>query len=202
MQYHWWADADIIFRSRKGFWYWWEIILSLYWYYDHWLHWNYSDGRFSSLSLTIKIEQNFDKLSILTESILSKEKKHLASYQLAMNQVYQNRIGICQVINLPWIKTIKIKQTFGKGSILTESIIPNLGVINLSVVWFHLVHFSVQVSTWWWSKSSRGLIGRENIFIGSFDIVALVGLQTWTTLLSWQHLSFLPIISSYYSSHI
>ena len=46
---------------------------------------------FSSLSLTIKIEQTFGKLSILTESRLSKENKHLEIYQLALNQDYHKK---------------------------------------------------------------------------------------------------------------
>ena len=50
--------------------------------------------------------------------------------------------------------------------------------ISLSVVLFCLVHFSVQVCTWWWSKSSRFLIGTKGICIGFIDIIALVGNYT------------------------
>ena len=45
-----------------------------------------------------------------------------------------------------------------------------LGEIIVSVVRFHLLHFSVQVTTWWWSKSPSGLIGAKGIcikFIGN-----------------------------------
>ena len=45
------------------------------------------------------------------------------------------------------------------GAFRTESIIPNFGVINFSVVWFHLVHSFIRVPTWWWYESPRGLIG-------------------------------------------
>ena len=70
--------------------------------------------------------------------------------------------------------TIKIEKN-GRWSICTESRISKLGVIDLSVVRFHLVHFSVQVTTWWWSKPSCGLIGAEGICIGFIDIVPSIG---------------------------
>ena len=43
------------------------------------------------------------------------------------------------------------------------------------MVWFLLVQFSVQVPTWWWSKSSRGLIVTKGVCICFSDIVAPVG---------------------------
>ena len=48
----------------------------------------------------------------------------------------------------------------------TSSRNSKLGDILISVVQFHLVHWSVQVTTWWWSKSPFGLIGATGIFIG------------------------------------
>ena len=48
--------------------------------------------RLSSLSQTIKIEETFGKLSICTESRLSKENQHLAGYQFALNQEYQSLV--------------------------------------------------------------------------------------------------------------
>ena len=69
-------------------------------------------------------------------------------------------------------------------------------MIDLSVVRIHLVRFSVQVKTWWWSKSSRGLIGTEGVCIGFIEIVALVGSIRLIHLLFRQHLSSLPILLS------
>ena len=48
-------------------------------------------------------------------------------------------------------------------------------MITFSVVRIHLVHFSVQVTTWWWSESSCGLIGTERLCIGFIDIFASIG---------------------------
>ena len=64
---------------------------------------------------------------------------------------------------------------FVKLSVLTKSIISKVGEISFSVVQLHLVHFSAQVPTRLWSKSSRGLIGTKGICIGFSDIVALIG---------------------------
>ena len=50
-----------------------------------------------------------------------------------------------------------------------------LGENWFSLVQFHLVHSSVQVPTWLWSKSSIGLIGTKGLCIGFIDIDALVG---------------------------
>ena len=50
-----------------------------------------------------------------------------------------------------------------------------IGHINSSVVRFHLVKLRVQFPTWWWFKSSCGLIGTNRLCIGFSDIVAIVG---------------------------
>ena len=71
-----------------------------------------------------------------------------------------------------------------------------LVVINFSEVRIHLVHFSVQVTTCWWSESSRGLIGADGVCIGFVDIVALVGGIQLIYLMFRQHLSLLPIFLS------
>ena len=73
------------------------------------------------------------------------------------------------------IKITKIKQTFGKLSIITKSIISKLGEVSFSVVLFHLVHFSVQVPTSLLSKSSCGLIVTKGLYIGFSGLVALMG---------------------------
>ena len=70
---------------------------------------------------------------------------------------------------------MKREFVFFKLSILTKSIISNLGEIILSVFRFYLVHFSAQVPTRLWYKSSRGLIGTKGVCIGFSDIVALIG---------------------------
>ena len=46
------------------------------------------------------------------------------------------------------------------------------------MVQLRLVNFSVQVPTWWWSKSSCGLIGTKGICISFIEIVALMGQYT------------------------
>ena len=58
---------------------------------------------------------------------------------------------------------------------LTSSINYKLGEIWFSVVRFLLVHSSVQVPIWWWSKSSFGLIGTKELCIGFIDSGALMG---------------------------
>ena len=50
-----------------------------------------------------------------------------------------------------------------------------LGDIWFSMVQFHLVHFSVQVLTLWWYKSSFGLIGTKGICIDFIDTGELMG---------------------------
>ena len=69
-------------------------------------------------------------------------------------------------------------------------------MINFSVVRIHLVYFSVQVTTWWWSESSRGLICADGICIRFIDIVALVGNIRFIHLLFRHHLSALSVIPS------
>ena len=60
-------------------------------------------------------------------------------------------------------------------TIKTESIISKLGVINFPVVKLHVVHSSVQVPTWWWHESPRGLIFTEGLCIGFRYIVIHLG---------------------------
>ena len=69
-------------------------------------------------------------------------------------------------------------------------------MINFSVVRNHLVHFSVQVTTWWWFKYSRGFIGIEGIHIRFTEIVALVGSIQLIHLLFRQQLNSLSILLS------
>ena len=69
-------------------------------------------------------------------------------------------------------------------------------MLNFSVVQIHLVHFSVQVTTLWWSDSSRGLIGACGICIGFVDIVLIVNSIRLFHFLFRQHLSFLLIFLS------
>ena len=70
---------------------------------------------------------------------------------------------------------IKREQSFGNISICNVQEYQSSVVIIFSVVLIHLVHFSVQVTTWWWSESSRGLIGTKGLCICLNGIVALVG---------------------------
>ena len=138
----------------------WSIILLLYLYYYHWFHLEYSAE-----------PSNYNVPLYITN--------------------YQNRTKQLQFFNSHWIKTIKKEQIFCKWSIRTSSILSkreqtfwklsiwnelwilNLGDISFSMVRFHLVHFSVQVSTWWWSKSSRGLVGADGLCIGFIEILFL-----------------------------
>ena len=69
-------------------------------------------------------------------------------------------------------------------------------MINFSVFQIHLVHFSVQVTTWWWSESSRGLIGAEGLCIGFIEIVVLVGHIGLFHLFFRKHLILLPVFLS------
>ena len=98
------------------------------------------------------------KWSIITLSRVSKVIWHLASHPFVINQVYQIRRKIWQYINYNFTESIKSK----------------LGDIWFSVVWFHLSHFIVQVTTWWWFKSWHVSIGTKGGFIGFSYIVVLV----------------------------
>ena len=69
-------------------------------------------------------------------------------------------------------------------------------MINLSDFRIHLVHFIVQVTTWWWSESSCDLIGPEGIYIGFIEIVALVGCIRLIHLLFRQQSSSLSTLLS------
>ena len=59
--------------------------------------------------------------------------------------------------------------------IRTESKISKLGVIYLSVVLLHLVHSSVNGTTWLWAETSHDLIVEEGLCIGFRDIVIALG---------------------------
>ena len=61
---------------------------------------------------------------------------------------------------------------------------------------FHLVYKIVRDPNRWYVKATGGLIGAEDIFISFIYIVALVGIQHLTPLLSWQQMSLLPTILS------
>ena len=64
------------------------------------------------------------------------------------------------------------------------------------MVQFLLVHFSVQVPTWWWSMPSRGLwFNRHKGDLYRFQWhCCACGSVTVNLFLSWQHLSLLPTI--------
>ena len=113
---------------------------------------------FFSLSLTILLSFCV-KWSIKLLSRLSEVNHHLASHQFIINQVYQIRRKILQDINYNFTESRKSK----------------IGEIWLSKNWFHLVHSSVQVPTWCWSKYRRGFIWTMGLCIGFSDIVAFVG---------------------------
>ena len=66
----------------------------------------------------------------------------------------------------------------------------NIGVINLSVVRFQLVHSSVQVPTQWWSKSSRGLIGAQDICFSFIDITLSIERATVNSFVVYTILEF------------
>ena len=76
--------------------------------------------------------------------------------------------------------------------IRTESRISKLGVINFSVFRFHLVHYNVKIPTWWWSESSRSLIGAEGICIGFGDMVMPLGCNSVNSFVSCTTLRFAP----------
>ena len=119
----------------------------------------WSNSTFFLYSPTIQLEKTFFKWSIITLSILSKVNQHLATHQYGINQIYKIWRKIWQDINYNFTESRKSK----------------LGEIWFSVVRFRLIHFSVQFLTWWWSKSSRGLICTKGLYIGFSDIVAIMG---------------------------
>ena len=61
-----------------------------------------------------------------------------------------------------------------KISNLTSSRNSKLSDILISVVLFHFVHSCVHAVTWWWSKSSFGLIGTTGLCIDLIDRGALL----------------------------
>ena len=108
------------------------------------------------------IRKAFFKWSIIIESRISKENENVTSYQFEINQDYKKRMNIWKDINYNLMQSRKYK----------------LCGISFSVIWSRLVHFSVQVPTWWWSKSSRGLIVPKGLCISIIDIVVPVGKYT------------------------
>ena len=78
-----------------------------------------------------------------------------------------------QLLFLSSTSQVNQNQARHKITNYTSSWNSKLGEILISVVQFHLVHFCVQLPTWWWSKSSFGLIGTTGIFIGFIDKGAL-----------------------------
>ena len=60
---------------------------------------------------------------------------------------------------------------------------------------FQLVHSSVQVPTWWWFKSSRGLIGTEGICIGFSEIVSFIGHDKVNPFVVYTTLDFSPVFA-------
>ena len=78
---------------------------------------------FSSLSLTI--------LSL-----------KIPSDKLSLNQYYQKRMNISQVINLQLSKTIKKERTFWKISILTKLNQEDLSLVRLVSQWFDSVFYT------------------------------------------------------------
>ena len=60
-------------------------------------------------------------------------------------------------------------------TISTESRISKLGMSNFLLIHFNFVHYSAQVTTWWWSESSHGLIDTEEICISFNEIVLTLG---------------------------
>ena len=96
----------------------------------------------------VKIAQWGDLFNCFSGLILGKSwssRPTIWSIKLQQNLV-KTSVYIKNCLSWPWIGNCKI-----------------LAVINFSVVRIHLVHFGVQVITWWWYKFSRGLIGTEGI---------------------------------------
>ena len=108
--------------------------------------------------------------------------------------LYPKRTKFWQLISLSLY--IQREQIFGSWQIFTFQEYQSSVVNNFSVVRIHLVHFFVQVTTWWWSESSSGLIGTKGLCIGLTDIFVLVGSIWLINLLFRQHLSSLLILLS------
>ena len=60
------------------------------------------------------------------------------------------------------------------------------------MVQFHLVHYSFQVPTWWWSDSSLGLMCAEGICTGFVNIVLTLGCRSVKFLFVCESLGFAP----------
>ena len=80
-----------------------------------------------------------------------------------------------QLLLLSSKSEVNQNQARHKISNLTSSRKYKLGDILISVVRFHLVQSCVQVATWWWSKSSFGLICTKGLCINFIDSGALMG---------------------------
>ena len=89
----------------------------------------------------------------------------------------------------------KLNKHLASDPIRTETKISKLSVINFSVVRSHLLHSSVQVTTWWWAKSSRSLICAEGICIGFSDIVHTLGYCSVNSFVVCTTLGFHPIFT-------
>ena len=87
----------------------------------------------------------------------------------------EKQLSSYQLVLLSSKSELNQNQARHKISNLTSSRNSKLGEILISVVRFHLVHSCVQVPTWWWSKSSFGLIGTKGICIDFIDSGALLG---------------------------
>ena len=82
-----------------------------------------------------------------------------------------------RIINCPIIKLLYQNRARNKITNYTSSWNSKLGEIIISVVQLHLVHFCIQVPTWWWSKSPSGWIGNTGLcidFIGNGSLSRVV----------------------------
>ena len=106
---------------------------------------------FSSLSLTIQLKTNI--CQVINYNFIKTIKSTPTSEKVihfVINQVYQIRRNIWQDVNYNVIESRQSK----------------LGEIWFSLVLFRLVHCSVQVPIWWWSKFWLCLIGKKGLCIG------------------------------------
>ena len=83
------------------------------------------------------------------------------------------KLSSYQLLFLSSTSQVNQNQTRQKITNYTSSWNSKLDEILISVVQFHLVHFCVQVPTWWWSKYSFGLIDTTGLCIGFIDRGAL-----------------------------
>ena len=173
LSFYIWTTTELLYEYRSMFWIYgsFDIVTMIFCHsfcmlYHVWLcscHPCDLTLLFSSLSLTIQPEKKIVKWSMMPLSRLSKVNQHLASHQLVLNQVYQKIRNIWQDINYNFTKSRRSK----------------LVQIWFSVVRLHLVDFSVQVPTWWWSKYWRGLIVTKGLCIGSVTLLRLLGSNSY-----------------------